>query len=99
MRGLGCGAAEEKNIKTYKPIYTYTKNAHWCYISPVHGGAVCQRIRMKFGTLIELTHVINFVKFGVDRSQGWGLVSRQILGFCFHWRRRPYHCITLPRML
>jgi len=36
---------------------------------------------MKFGTLIELTYVINFAKFGVDGSQGYGLVSRQILGF------------------
>jgi len=27
---------------------------------------------MKFGTLIELTYVINVAKFGVDRSQGWG---------------------------
>jgi len=53
------------------------------------GGAVSQRIGMKCGTLIELTYVINFTKFGVDRSEGWGLVSSQILGFCLYWRRRP----------
>jgi len=35
------------------------------------------------GILTELTYVINFAKFGVDRSQGWGLVSSQILGFAF----------------
>jgi len=36
---------------------------------------------MKFGTLIEVTYEINLAKFGVDRSQGWGLMSSQILGF------------------
>jgi len=48
----------------------------------IRGGAVSQLIAMKFGTLIELTYVINFITFGVDWSQGWGLVSSQILGFC-----------------
>jgi len=38
----------------------------------------------EFGTLIELAYVINFAKFGVDRSQGWGLVSSQIIGFCLY---------------
>jgi len=51
-------------------------------------GAVSQLIALKFSTLIELAYVINFAKFGVDWSQGWGLVSSQILGFCLHLRSR-----------
>jgi len=60
-----------------------------CYIPPVRGGAVSQLIGRKFGTLIELTYAINFAKFGVHRSQGSGLVSSQILGFCLYSRSRP----------
>jgi len=70
-------------------LYIYTKSAHWCYISSLRGGTVSQLIGMKFGTLIELTYLINFAKWGVERSQGWGLVSSQILGFCLYWRSRP----------
>jgi len=44
---------------------------------------------MKFGTLIELTYVISLAKFGVDRSQGFGLVSSQILRFCLYSRSSP----------
>jgi len=47
-------------------------------------GAVSQLIGIKFGKIIELTYVINFAKLGVNRSQGWGLVSSQILGFCHY---------------
>jgi len=87
MRGLGCGPAEENKI--YKPIYINTlKNALWCYISPLREVAISQLIAMKYGTLIELTYVINFIKFGVDRSQGWSLVSSQILGFFLYSRSR-----------
>jgi len=32
------------------------------------GFVVSQLIAMKFGTLIELTYIINFAKFGVDWS-------------------------------
>jgi len=63
------------NIYIYKPIQIYNKNEHWCYISPVRGGAVSQLIALKFGTLIELSYVITFAKFGVDWSQGWCLVK------------------------
>jgi len=71
MRGSDCSANSTTYIGLYKPIYTrYTKNAHWCYISPVRGGAVSQLIAMKFDILRELTYVINFTKFGVDRSVG-----------------------------
>jgi len=54
-------------IYIYIHIYIYAKNAHWCYISPVRGSVVSQLIAKEFGTLIELTYVINFAKFGVDR--------------------------------
>jgi len=49
------------------------------FTSGPSGGAVSQLIAMKLGTPIELTYVINFAKFGVDWSQGWGLVSSHIL--------------------
>jgi len=83
----GCGVRavglQKKKIyrsrHLYKPIYIYTKNAQLCYISLMRGGAVSQLIGIIFGTLMELTYVINFAKFGVDQSQGWGLVSSQIL--------------------
>jgi len=91
MRGSGCGPAEEKKY-TYICIYIciyITKNAHWCYISPVRGCAVSQLIVVKFGTLIELIYVIDFAKFGADRSQGWGQVSSQIFWFCLYSRSRP----------
>jgi len=39
---------------------------------------------MKFGALIELIYVINVCNFGVDRSQGWSLVSSQILRVCYY---------------
>jgi len=92
MRGSGCGAAEEKQI--YKPIYIYklihTLKMHISVIFHQNvGGAVSQLIGMKFGTIIELTYVINVAKFGVDWSQGWGLVSSQILRFCLYWRSCP----------
>jgi len=45
---------------------------------------VSQLIGMKYGTLIEFTYVTKLAKFGVDRSQGWGLVSSQMLGFCLY---------------
>jgi len=64
---------KKKNINIQ--TYTYTKNAHWCYISPARGVAISQLIAMKFGTRVELTYVINFAEFGVDQSQGWGLMS------------------------
>jgi len=60
-----------------------------CCIPPVRGGPVSQLLEMKFGTLIEITYVIYFAKFDVDRSLGWGLGSSQILGFCLYWRSRP----------
>jgi len=59
------------------------------FTSTVRGGAVSQLIAMKFGTLTELTYIINFAKFGVDWSQGWGLVNSQILVFNLYWRGRP----------
>jgi len=59
------------------------------YILPVRGGAVSRLIAMKFGTLIELTYIINFAKFGVDRLEGWGLVSRQTLGVCLNLPEKP----------
>jgi len=54
-----------------------------------HYKAVSQLIAMAFGTLIELTYVINFAKFGGDRSLGFGLVSSQILRYCLNLRSRP----------
>jgi len=51
--------------------------------------AVSQLSAMKFVTLIEFIYVIQLVKFGVDWSQGWGLVSSQILGFYFYSINRP----------
>jgi len=48
-------------------------------------GAVSLLIAMKYGTLIELTYVINYVKFGSDHSQAWC----QILGVCLYLRSRP----------
>jgi len=36
----------------------------------------------------DLNFVINFAKFGVDRSQDLGRVSSQILGFCLYLRSR-----------
>jgi len=50
-------------------VSIFFPHAHRCYISSVRGGAVSQLIAMKFGTLVELTYVINFANFGVDRSQ------------------------------
>jgi len=44
---------------------------------------------MKYGKLKDLSHVINFVKFGNDRSQDWGLMSSPILGFRLYMRSRP----------
>jgi hypothetical protein len=41
------------------------------------------------GNPVDLTYVINYAKFGVDRSQGWSLVSSQILGFYLYWKSRP----------
>jgi len=68
-------------IYIYKPIYTYTKNRHWCNISPVRGGAISRLIAMKFGTLIELIYLINFAEFDVDRSQGWSGEQSNIRAF------------------
>ena len=70
-------------------LYTYTKNAHWCYISLPRGGAIAEPIAMKFSTLIDLAYVINLVKFGYDPLQGWGLARSQILGFFLYLRSRP----------
>jgi len=53
------------------------------------GAPFLELIAMKCGTLIELTYVINFAMFGVYRSQRWGVVSSQILGFCLYLRSRP----------
>jgi len=36
------------------------------------------------GKIIALSYVINYVKFGDDRSQDWGLVSSKILCFCHY---------------
>ena len=69
-------------------MHIYTKNAHWCYISPPRGGAISKLIVMKFGNL-DLVCVINVVKLGYDRLQGEGLASSQILGLCLHLRSRP----------
>jgi len=61
-------------------VFKDTKIAHWCYISP--RCAFSQHIAMQYGTLIKLMYIINMANFGCDRSQGWGLMSSQILGFC-----------------
>jgi len=60
---FGLWTCGRKNIY----IFAYIKNAHgftskW--------GDVSQLISIKFDVLIELIYVINFAKFGVDRSQG-----------------------------
>ena len=58
---------KKKNTHIHTYIHTYTKNAHWCYISPPRGGAISQAIAMKFGIPTDLDYVIYFVKFGNDR--------------------------------
>jgi len=49
-------------------LYIPTKNAHLCYVSPLRGNVISQPIAIKFDTLLDLICVINFAKFGVDRS-------------------------------
>jgi len=78
---------QQRNVYLYSIVFCLKTNKR-IHISPVRGGAVSQLIAMKFGTLIELTYVIKFAKFCFDRPQGWGLVSTQILGFCFYLRSR-----------
>ena len=75
----------------------YTKNAHWCYISPPRGGAISEAIAMTFCILTDLEFVMKFVKFGYDPLQGQGLVSSHILGFCLHLRSRPYSTVLRDR--
>jgi len=49
---------------------------------------------MKFGTFIKLIYLVHFAEFGVDQSQGLGLVRSQIFELYFCWRSRPIHCIA-----
>jgi len=63
--------------------YFLFSNVSWHYSLSVLmcRKAVNQLITIKFATLIVglLIYVIQFAKFGVDWSQGWGLVSSQAL--------------------
>jgi len=57
----------------------------------VRGGVVSQLIGMTFGTLMELTYVINVANCGVDQSQGWGQSNIRVLP----WLKQPsltQHC-------
>lgn len=76
--GLGCGLTEEsKNTYIHRYIDTYTFRR---YISPPRGGAIFEPIDLKFCRDVNPMGVINFAKFGIDRTYGFGVVRGQSLG-------------------
>ena len=65
-------------------IDTYTKNAHFRYMSPPRGGATSHPIRTKFGRFVELDYVVNPAKFGIDRLKRFRRARVQITVFSIY---------------
>ena len=73
--GLWVDGRIKKYIDTYIDTYTFRR-----YISPPRGGAIFEPIDLKFCRLVISRGVINFAKFGIDRTYGFGVVRGQSLG-------------------
>jgi len=65
-------------------INTSTKTALWYYILLLRAWSIITA--MTFDTIIDLSYVINFATFGVDRSRDCGLVRSEQLEFCLYLR-------------
>jgi len=51
---------------------------------------------MKFGIRGQLTDVITYVKFLVDRFRGYGVLTPPKLPFPIDLLRRPYNRVRMP---
>jgi len=76
--------------KTWTILFLYAYPVSWKKQKTLFAWTVKLHLPCKTSSLssnIEIIYVINLTKFGVDQSQGWGLVSSQILWFAF--TRKP----------
>ena len=91
---LSCNSsADEKIMKS--PVKNI-KKLREVYISPYCRLVFVPSNFMKFGIRGQLTDVITYVKFLVDRFRGYGVLTSPKLPFPIDLLRRPYNSVALP---